>query len=827
MKIRSIKFWAITVIVTISIITMTLFGSLSYQNLNKSLIAQYETQAEAALNQTINAYDHHLSHVEAILSQYAETTRLVETGQNRVEYITTYLHEYQNMLPPGGRIFYYVDENEYYCGNNYNISRQLKTSELIWFEPALKEKNKIIWTDPYQDAYSDDVIISAARTVTEKDGKQGIVAIDLSLSSLNTDISKADVGEEGLVFLLNKDGNIISNNKNMMVGQSLFGNQHNEMIEKSKNRHIPFEINNETYFLHSNPIGGNGLFIVSAISEKEINKSLIESHLPIFIVGLLSVILFSSIVYLLTLWSIKPLKELASLMSSVENGNYNVRAKVKDYLEVMRLAKGFNNMIQAIEKRDHELSISNNELLEAKEKLNTEYEKLMESQQILKNSEAKVQYLASHDTLTGLLNRRSLLEKLSNDLENDISGKFKVVIFMDLDNFKTINDSLGHSYGDLLLVEVANKLQSIQVEKKDVARISGDEFILVLHDIDSFAQIERLAERIVKDFEEPFKIGTKSLNVSASIGIAIYPIHATSAEDLLKISDMAMYRAKASGKKGYKIFDEGIKQEVETRLEIEQGIRDCLKRNEFELYFQPLYNTKLNKITSVETLLRTKCEALSKFSIGEIIHTAETTGQIIELDRWILKNACMAIQEINSRLQEEISISINISAVHIMQQDFVKSITSIIKESGVNPKIVELEITETSVMKSFDINKEKLEKLKDIGLSIHLDDFGTGYSSLSYLNKLPIDHLKIDKSFIDSLLQTEKESRIVETIITLAHNIGFKVVAEGVEEEEQFNLLKQYQCELIQGYYISKPRSFNDLIEFVRELNKRSMEETF
>lgn len=823
MEIRSIKYWAIIVIITISITTMSLFGLLSYQNLSKSLIQQYENKAESSLNEINNAFHHHFSHIETILVQFSKSSSLITNYKEQFEYINASLQEYQKMLPPSSRIFFYVDENTKFYGSNHDIPSSFQLTKQPWYIEAKRQPNEIIWTEPYEDEFNGNVVISAARTVKDSSGKQGVVGIDFTLNSLNEDILKNGIGEEGLVFLLDKKGTVITNNQNILVGQPLFGDSHEELIKQTSKKHVPYIINNNTYYLHSREIEHSPLFVVSGISKNEINKNLIESHLDIFIVGVVCVLIFSTIVYLLTLWSIRPLKELGKLMSSVESGNYNVRARENSYIEIRRLARGFNNMLQAIKKRDQELLISNNELMEAKEKLKIEYEKLMESQRILKASEEKVQYLASHDTLTGLINRRSLLEEMSESIKNDKSGKFKVVFFMDLDNFKTINDSLGHSYGDLLLIEVANKLNSIPIEKKHVARISGDEFILVLHDIESFDQIEQFANKIVEQFEIPIKIGSKSLNITASIGIAIYPIHAKNAEDLLKIADMAMYRAKDSGKKGYRIFDESIKQEVETRLEIEQGIRECLKSNEFDIYFQPIYNTIYDKITSIEALLRIKSKALSKFSITEIINTAETTGQIVEIDKWMLKNACEAIKKINSFLKEKIRISINISAIHIMQQDFVKSISSIIKESGVEPSLIELEITETSVMKSFDLNKEKLNSLKGIGLSIHLDDFGTGYSSLSYLNKLPIDHLKIDKSFIDSMLQSEKGSRIVETIITLAHNIGFQVVAEGVEKEEQFNILKQYQCELIQGYYIHEPMDFDSLVTFLLEKSNESV----
>ena len=234
------------------------------------------------------------------------------------------------------------------------------------------------------------------------------------------------------------------------------------------------------------------------------------------------------------------------------------------------------------------------------------------------------------------------------------------------------------------------------------------------------------------------------------------PYHAVTAEELLKISDMAMYRAKQSGKNGYRFFDEGIKQEAEEKLRIELGIRECLEKNEFELFFQPLYNTIEGRITSIEALLRANSTVLSQYNILEIIQIAEVTGQIVEIDKWVIKQACSAIQKINKSVNQPVHISINISAVHIMQQDFVDNIRSIVEESGVCPEWIELEITETSLMESFDLNKKKLDELKKIGVSIHLDDFGTGYSSLNYLTSLPIDRVKIDKSFVDAMLSIGK-----------------------------------------------------------------------
>ena len=245
------------------------------------------------------------------------------------------------------------------------------------------------------------------------------------------------------------------------------------------------------------------------------------------------------------------------------------------------------------------------------------------------------------------------------------------------------------------------------------------------------------------------------------------------------------------------------------------------KENEFELFFQPIYNMNEERITSLEALLRTHTPSLSKYNISQIIQTAEATGQIIEIDKWVIKHACIAIQKMNQNVKQPLRISINISAVHIMQLDFVDNIKSIVEESGVRPEWIGLEITETSLMESFESNKKKLEEIKELGIAIYLDDFGTGYSSLSYLNSLPIDRVKIDKSFIDVMLQSEKDRKIVKAIIKLAQNIGLHVVAEGVEYKEQFESLHNDQCESIQGYYISKPVRYEEIISIIHEEKQR------
>lgn len=806
-------------VILMCVTTMSLFTFLSQKNLNESLEMMYKNESESILKNTLLSFEHQLASVEDTLAQLRQSLLILNKYSNSTDEFEALIKERQETFPIHGQIIYGLANGDFYQGIDHNIPKSYNPIEQDWYQFALENPNEVFWTEPYFNFITQEIIITASMAIIQPEGIQGVVAVDLNLVELSEQISNAKIGEDGLVMLLSRNGTILANREHHMIGEYPFGPQFTSVLETAGQNYIPYIIQGEDYLLRADSIRENGMSIVAAISEEEISQTLFKEQLPIVMIGLLCLLLFGAIAYIVVLRGVRPLKKLGALMASVETGNYDVHADANDYTEIARLSTGFNNMIQAIKKRDEELLISNQELISAEEQLRGKYIELKESKKVLQAREEKIEYLASRDSLTGLLNRRSLQESLTASLERDQNEHLKAVVFLDLDNFKMINDSLGHTFGDKLIIEVAKKLTSLSSLQKEVARISGDEFIVVLHDIASVETAKHLAEEIVNLFDTPTTVGSRMLNVTASLGIALYPLHGETAEELLKTADMAMYRAKSLGKNSYRLFDEGIQKDIEEKLKIEQGIRESLKNDEFELFFQPLYNTLQGRSTSVEALLRTHSPALSDYNTFQIIQTAEMTGQIVEIDKWVLKEACHAVQKMNDTMEQPMHIAVNISAIHIMQPDFVAGVRKIVENSGIPPEWIELEITETSMMNSFDSNKLKLEELRGLGISIHLDDFGTGYSSLSYLNSLPIDHVKIDKSFVDDMLQTEKDRKFIETIIKLAHTIGLRVVAEGVEHKEQFEYLHQLNCELIQGYYISKPVNFRDVIQILK-LNK-------
>ncbi|GCD09932.1 EAL domain-containing protein [Clostridium tagluense] len=427
-----------------------------------------------------------------------------------------------------------------------------------------------------------------------------------------------------------------------------------------------------------------------------------------------------------------------------------------------------------------------------------------------KKSEEKIKFMAYYDALTKLPNRTLFMKKLKDQLRMAKLKKSQgAVFFIDLDDFKNINDTMGHNYGDKLLTYLATQLNSIINENDTLCRLGGDEFILI-HPYYEEAEVEVYAKRLLDLFNDFFQIENKQIYITASVGIAIYPKDGTDMDTILKKADSAMYKAKELGKNRFARFDEEMYLKLERKTCIDRILRSAIENNELSINYQPQYNAQKNEMFGFEALLRLNSAELGFISPAEFIPIAEETGYISKLDRWILKGACtQSVKWLQAGYKFK-SISVNVSSVDIHQIDFLEEVKSILQTTGINPNILELEITETVLMESLDSNIKILEELMNMGIRIALDDFGTGYSSLNYLMKIPISTLKIDKSFIDNITSNEQNKSIINIIIQLAHSMDLKVVAEGVETEEQLSILKEKQCDYIQGYYFSRPLSVID-----------------
>lgn len=423
-----------------------------------------------------------------------------------------------------------------------------------------------------------------------------------------------------------------------------------------------------------------------------------------------------------------------------------------------------------------------------------------------KRSKDQVQYMAYHDELTGLPNRRLLKQILEDTIQQGTSEKAPFALFfMDIDRFKIINDSIGHAYGDQFLQIVTERLhQATAGLKVTIARMGGDEFTLIIHGDPIEDVSAQIAKRVIELIQIPYRLLDNDFYVSASVGIAVYPEHGANAEQLIKNADAAMYEVKRNGKNGYHFYTKQLDDLMMEKIELELALRKAVKQNELIIHYQPQINQRTQQLVGIEALLRWVHPEKGMISPGVFIPIAEETGLIAEIGTWVLRESCMQMHRWVQQYNWDIPISVNLSTQQFHQDNLVKEVESILEETGLLPKYLELEITE-SMMMDATRSSQTLRELSSLGIRISMDDFGTGYSSLSYLKLFPIHKLKIDRSFIQDITSNADDRAIVATIISMAQNLKMNVIAEGVETKEQLELLLENGCDEIQGYYYSKP----------------------
>lgn len=444
-----------------------------------------------------------------------------------------------------------------------------------------------------------------------------------------------------------------------------------------------------------------------------------------------------------------------------------------------------------------------------------------------KSVEEQLVFLAHHDSLTGVDNRYSLNTKLNALLETaKLQSQQLAVLFLDLDRFKYVNDTLGHNFGDCLLKEVATRLKKLLHPKDIIARLGGDEFIIVVPNLSHAKEAIILAETIIASLSNSFFVNEIELVVTSSIGISIFPHDGDTMEKLLVHSDKAMYMAKANGRNNFEVYYKDLESNETEKMTKELYLRKALEKNELSLHLQPVFHTDSKKVACVESLIRWNNPKLGYIPANELIEIAEETGLIIPISEWIIKEACKILSIIHLNNYSDVKMAINISGIVFQQENFVKMVKNILEQTNVGAQSIIFELTESVIMTNKEETLSKIRQLKELGISISIDDFGTGYSSLSYLKRFPIDKLKIDQSFIRGLVDHHEDQNITKAIIHLGHSLDLKVVAEGVELEEQVSFLTELNCEFLQGYYFSKPIPLPDLLEFLEiwEINLANKE---
>ena len=424
-------------------------------------------------------------------------------------------------------------------------------------------------------------------------------------------------------------------------------------------------------------------------------------------------------------------------------------------------------------------------------------------------AEERLIHTALHDGLTDLPNRALFMDRLGRVAERvkrHREYRF-AVLYLDLDRFEVVNDSLGHTIGDQLLVESARRLTQCLRDEDTVARLGGDEFVILLEDVQDVTDATCVADRIQHDLALPYDLNPHKAFVSVSIGIVMSTLQYEHPEDVLRDADIAMHRAKALGRGRYEVFDLAMRDRAMTRLEVETDLRKALERQEFFIHYQPILSLESNQIVGLEALLRWQHPTRGLVAPADFIPMAEETGLILPIGQWVLYEACRQMREWQQQfpMTPPLTISVNLSAKQFAQPDLIQKIALVLRETGLDASSLHLELTESMIIEDAESVAAMLSQLRTLGVQAHIDDFGTGYSSLSYLQRLPIDTLKIDRTFVSRMEVNGNGSEIVRTILTLAHDLGMKVVAEGVETQAQLSKLKALSCDYGQGYIFTKP----------------------
>ncbi|MBW2466123.1 MAG: EAL domain-containing protein, partial [Deltaproteobacteria bacterium] len=439
----------------------------------------------------------------------------------------------------------------------------------------------------------------------------------------------------------------------------------------------------------------------------------------------------------------------------------------------------------------------------------------------LREHQERLYHLVYNDNLTNLPNRLLLQDRLSRMMmKAKRNNTYVAILFLDLDRFKKINETLGHDIGDKLLLVVAGRLENCVRKSDTVARLGGDEFAVLLDDLNDVKFVAVIARKILQSLSKPIMIQEYELYATSSIGISLYPDDGEDVDILLRCADIALYRAKDSGKNNYRYYTADMNTRAVEFLLLESGLRKALENEELVVFYQPLINLKDNKLIGMEALIRWQHPEKGMIPPGDFIPLAEETGLIVPIGEWVLRTACNQNKKWQNLGYPPVKVSVNMSGLQFNKENLAEKIHAVLKEIDISPEYLSIEITESVIMQDVKSTVTKLMQLHEMGVSLSIDDFGTGYSSLSYLKLFPIDNLKIDRSFVNNITSDSTDSAIAASVIQLAHSMNLKVVAEGVETEEQLEILRQQGCDYVQGFLFSKPLTAEEFAPFFEPLLK-------
>lgn len=784
------------ILVIISAIYL-LIGTWSVNSVNTRLREDLEAQILAQTGQAVSE----ISTVFAIAEQVAKQASQDRTIQQYLREVQTHDQIKTNPLyktvsetlvsyreTSENLLFVWIanDAANFYTDNTCIISgTEYITSSRPWYAPAMNT-NGVAFTAPYADYGTGSYVVSAVIKIDDpKSNHNSFVSADVALTSIPGIMKNNEIGEYGTNFLFAKDGSVIySEFEEYMVDGFTINNipEFREAITdvlSGGSNIIEIFFNGEDYILAYEPLSINGWGVFQLINIKEATTESRNFANIMIIIFFISGLALAIIVYITITRTMEPLNIAAKQARILGQGDFtkdltSIYAKRND--EIGDLSKAFSEM-------------------------NTSMRSLVE----------EVISFSNLDPLTGISNRRRFLEYFEEALSKQHSG---AVVMVDLDNFKEINDTMGHVYGDKVLVKISNLLLELEEDSNiKISRFGGDEFLILIDHVSGLEEIDKRVKKIFQIFSNKLYIGEDAINISISMGVSVYPNDSLQVNQLIMNADLAMYRVKRNGKKNYVYFDNSMTDEMIERTRITRILHQAISEDGFTLLYQPIIDITNRNIVGFEALIRMKNNELYP---NVFIPIAEEDGSIHIIGRWVVKEVLIQLtqwRELGLKLKP---VSINFSAKQIEDNEFVAYLMNLLEKYQISPELIIIEITETAIMENKEVALHMLNQLKEIGIKLSLDDFGTGYSSLSYLTFLPIDKIKLDKSLCDRYLEPTS-IRVLENIIDISHTLGMHVIAEGIEEEYQFHSLKEIGCDMIQGYLFSKPINPQKIIQIYHD----------
>lgn len=733
-----------------------------------------------------------------LLENTDSTDALLNTSSNYYHEVKEYLTQISNNTD---------DHVHYYIYNTHGdlIAASRNTSKSDWTEVMSEPVNSYHAAIIIPNSYFTDNTIDIISPVIVKDNVIGLIRSNLSIQYFDAFLS--DTKDS---FIIDDNGNYIFGYKASTDEDKLFLNYAADLLKETESLDDTGSGNKNNVFSDSHKyIYGYAVMPeynwIYSVKQDFSNYTYIAATLPAIFLILLFIVVILAIQVSKNLAAqyTQPLFELSEKMQSAANGQLDVHCQIESNDEFGTLSTHFNHMMAIISANYNEISKTRKEL---------------EANQIeLQNNYQHIEKLAYTDALTGLYNRMAFF-KFANTILSDKHGvnKKHAIIFIDLDGFKSINDTLGHDYGDLLLQSIAKQLSALINADDILARNGGDEFVILRNQIPSIEDLEAFLLKLVSIASHPFLLEDETVHISLSAGVALFPQNGLSLGELMKNADLAMYTSKLSGKDSYTFFSSAMEDEVNRKNELIDILRNAIRNKNVYLLYQPQADITTGEIIGCEALMRLNSPIVGFVSPDEFIPVAEECGLIDELGEWALLESCNFNQRLIEAGFKPLRISVNVSTAQLRGDRLIKVIESLPEKTSMPLKYLEIELTESVLMKNFEHNLALINRMKELDIQIALDDFGTGYSSFSYLTKIPINTLKIDKSFIAGICENKNDKYIAGTIITLAHQLGITVIAEGVETIEQLRILQLQMCDILQGYLFSRAISEEEFIELLK-----------